>query len=277
MKKIKICNNCNKVLPYDSSFCQYCGSNDIKETVIEDKLKCKKCGALVPSDSEFCPYCGSNEIGIVNNSSSVSNEHAIPKENLSSKNNNFNQHSSADVGTNKNPNKGCTLNKTSTTNNYKYKVPFYITTIIAICLVIGLLVQRSEYNNLNSLLDTYIKANNSLKKENKSLESKNNSLDNKASNYDTIKNKARNLSVTDFFATQTVLKKPNKARVVFYIPNAFGYEIRWNYSNDISLTTGNTNDGLVYADITYNGSDVGIIECSNSANSSKIIIYCIGY
>ena len=98
----------------------------------------------------------------------------------------------------------------------------------------------------------------------------------KALNYDTIKNSARSSSISNFFATQTVLKNPNKTRVVFYIPYDGSYTISWNYSSGIIITTGNTSDGLVYADITYSGSDVGIIDCTNSVNSSKITIYCVG-
>lgn len=95
-------------------------------------------------------------------------------------------------------------------------------------------------------------------------------------NYETILENADSASNTNFFVSNTVLKNPNKTRVVFYINSNENYNISWEYSNDITLTTGNTSSGLVYIDVTYNGNGVGTIECTNSVNSQKITIYCIG-
>lgn len=44
------CPNCNRTIPDDSEFCQYCGH--------ELKLVCPKCGADLDDDSDFCKKCG---------------------------------------------------------------------------------------------------------------------------------------------------------------------------------------------------------------------------
>ena len=286
----KICKNCGKELPKDSKFCQYCGSNEIE--TIENKLivfkKCADCGKKLPDDSDFCQYCGSKNIDLVTQTESnevksnenktvykrcidcgkelpqdsefcqycgskrvaiVNNNQVIKKENITNKN-------SVDDSKNKNT----------------YKILFFVTLSIALFGILGIL---TLYENTKSELDSSLEAYQTLEKENNSLQSKVNNYKGKASKYDSIKNEANNKSNSNFFATQTVLKNPKNTRVVFYIPYNGRYEISWEYSSGIKLETGNTSSGLVYADITYSGSNVGTITCTNSVNSSVITIYCI--
>ena len=65
-EQVKICRSCGKKLPYDSKFCQYCGSNDLDDNISTiNQIKCSNCGKLNPADSAFCQYCGNDlSIGI---------------------------------------------------------------------------------------------------------------------------------------------------------------------------------------------------------------------
>ena len=51
----KICMNCQKELPIDSVFCQFCGSKDISSYVKQEKatVRCQNCGKELPPDSKF--------------------------------------------------------------------------------------------------------------------------------------------------------------------------------------------------------------------------------
>lgn len=242
---MKICNDCKKELPDDSEFCQFCGSKNI--TLCNPKpnnrvyKRCIDCGKELPEDSDFCQYCGSKRVAVVNDADEQKKKASVKSE-----------------------------------EPKKFKRLFIASVIVAICSLCGLAYFASMNSELNSNIATYISKNESLEKQIKTKENELSKARTKASNYDTIKNNARNTSNSNFFATQTVLKNPNKTRVVFYIPTYKEYSIKWSYSSEITATSGNTSSGLVYLDVTYNGSGVGTIECTNTINSSKIIIYCIG-
>ena len=45
------------MIPDDSEFCQYCGS-EIEKPQEPKAPKCEKCGNTLPLDSDFCQYCG---------------------------------------------------------------------------------------------------------------------------------------------------------------------------------------------------------------------------
>lgn len=53
------CPQCHKLLPSDSRFCFYCGSNiqKIKEQG-SGNMTCSNCHSTVPSGSRFCQNCG---------------------------------------------------------------------------------------------------------------------------------------------------------------------------------------------------------------------------
>lgn len=73
-KDQRICLKCNKVIPLNSLYCEFCGEKQgkvkIKKSVVEDKTKVKKedelpkervcpeCGDICNNESLFCKVCG---------------------------------------------------------------------------------------------------------------------------------------------------------------------------------------------------------------------------
>ena len=48
----KKCNHCNKQIPFESTFCPYCGNE------INQNSECPSCGKEVSDKYDYCPYCG---------------------------------------------------------------------------------------------------------------------------------------------------------------------------------------------------------------------------
>lgn len=211
------------------------------------KLVCHNCGQELPDDSAFCQYCGSSDIG------------------------------DAEIKQGKEPEIGY-ITKTECVAEYteNYKGKFKIAVIAAVIFALITCYFGYQWNYYQSM---YREVNEELKTTKRQLttaQNNANSYQKKAGYFDTIKSKASSASNTNFFASNTVLKNPNKTRVVFDINYNGQYSISWEYDNEIILTHGNTSNGLVYIDVTYRGTGVKTITCTNSVNNQKIVIYCIG-
>lgn len=245
-EKKLICNDCGKELPSDSKFCQYCGSKNITEYIEPKQVYttptkiCAKCGMELPEDSKYCQYCGSEE---------------IKEETISIKTDN------------------------SQMNSIKRNVlfiPLIVVSLIACGLGYGMYRNYREYNNLLAVQVEEEKELSALRGEVNRQRNTLNTYRDKAGYFDSIKNSGSYTSNTRFFVSNTVLRTPNKTRVVFYIPYNGSYYINWESEQGITTTSGNTSSGLVYMDVTYTGPGVKKIICTNNVNDEKIIIYCIG-
>ena len=252
---MKRCIDCGAQLPDDSSFCQYCGSENLTQEVQNDTKqeelnktrykKCLNCGKELPEDSSFCQYCGSKRIETVEHNTEIK--------------------------------------KRIETKGEKFKIPFMIAGIIAVCALCLAGFFYYKYQRTYELLDGYVTWSNTLKTKLSTAETNSKRYQNEATSYknksgyfDVIKNSASSSSNTNFFVSNTVLKNPNKTRVVFYIDYGGQYTISWQADYGITTTSGNTSSGLVYMDVTYSGSGVKKIDCTNNVNNQKITIYCIG-
>ena len=75
---MKKCNDCEKLLPDDSDFCQFCGSKNVVDYIEEQKhivyKRCIDCGKELPKDSDFCQFCGSKRVATVNGSDTLNNK-----------------------------------------------------------------------------------------------------------------------------------------------------------------------------------------------------------
>lgn len=199
--------------------------------------KCNSCGARLPEDSVFCQFCGSKDV-----------VEEVKKQEIHEINN------------------GAMPLVNSTPTDKKSNSAYIIAITLLTVFLFFFGFQCYQYYQLT----------NEHEEELSRLRSQLAATKRENTNYETILENADSASNTNFFVSNTVLKNPNKTRVVFYINSNENYNISWEYSNDITLTTGNTSSGLVYIDVTYNGNGVGTIECTNSVNSQKITIYCIG-
>ena len=238
----KICKKCGKVLPKDSEFCQYCGSNEIE--TFEDKpivfKRCSDCGEKLPDDSKFCQYCGSKNIDLVTQcklNEAKSKEREKTNNNQESKNIN-------------------TLADTTTKNinNNTYKILFFATLLIAVCSIIGILA-LSENSKISS----------------------DDSLEIKAEKYDQVLIYAKNSKgYNDFYSRQTLLYKPNNTKVWIYLEHdntTISFETS---SLDISAEWGDFSGYWVPLTISYSGTGVEYIKISNDANSEVFYITIVG-
>lgn len=244
--KGKYCRKCGTKLNLDEIFCHKCATKVVENIDVNQNAKnkkCKNCGRNLLDDSVYCQFCGSNNIA---------------------------EEQKKEESTIQTPAKG-------------YKIQFIISIIVCACLCAGLLNTSSKLISLENEVSQKDSTISSKDKEISSLKSKVTTAESDASTYktkagyfDTIKNNASSSSNTNFFVSNTVLKNPNKTRVVFYIGSGGRYNIHWEYDSGITITSGNTSNGLVYIDVTYSGSGIKKIVCTNSVNNQKITIYCIG-
>jgi ribosomal protein L40E len=71
------CSVCGERLPEDSTYCSYCGSDQLSCESFKriDFLVCEKCGSELPDDSVFCQYCGSNKVSKKTKKENIDTEH----------------------------------------------------------------------------------------------------------------------------------------------------------------------------------------------------------
>ena len=285
----KICRKCGKELPLDSTFCQYCGRSDIDAISIVKVKVCRTCGKELPFDSMFCQYCGSQSVveKEVNQKASVvgskdsSPSKAVESTRPSKATNSQNSASKAVVignrsaASNNEIAKKTTLSTSvSSENTLKYKRSFIISCVVSgllfICLIGGFLFE-------NSIIEEYKNGIKIAEQQRDTYKEQKESLQRGAKNYNDIVYEAR-IPITNkgFFASSTVLYKPNKARVVFYVDTYGEYNVSWNIPLGVTIDYGNTADGLVYLDITYVGTETRVIEVTNDYNNETLKIYLIG-
>ncbi len=236
-KKQMICNDCGKMLPEDSKFCQYCGSKNVSEYIepkpvyyVPTKI-CKICGKQLPEDSEFCQYCGSKY---------VYEERATITENNSGLKHNV------------------------------LLIPLIIVSLLACGLGYGM---YHNYMDYNALQEENTRLNNDVQKARK--DSSQNQL--KASYYNEVLTFANNSKgYSDFYARQTLLRNPNKQKVWIYFGH-YDTSISFQTSSGfVNAEWGNWDGHWIPLTITYTGSGVEYVKLSNDYNSETFYITIVG-
>lgn len=203
-------------------------------------MTCNNCKNEIDSDSLFCQYCGNK----------ILMENTEDKKKVNSK-----------VGKN-------------------HKVKLILTWVIPFISILACIFFSITFNNRITNYELQITSQDKeierLKSNYRELEILNLYNKDKASYFDKIVAKAGSASNKNFFASNTVLRNPNKTRVVFYIDYSGQYTISSEAGLGIIVIFGNTSSGLVYADISYFGKGVQTITFTNDYNNEKIVIYCIG-
>lgn len=58
-ERVKICLECETILPFDAEVCSLCGTRCLRKPGDEEAVKpCLACEALIPASDLFCPVCG---------------------------------------------------------------------------------------------------------------------------------------------------------------------------------------------------------------------------
>lgn len=65
-----LCDHCNSIITYGSTFCNYCGQKLKTEEIFEKKKICPFCSTQVEEDAKFCVACGNqlkkkSKLGII--------------------------------------------------------------------------------------------------------------------------------------------------------------------------------------------------------------------
>uniref|UniRef100_UPI0040567B46 zinc ribbon domain-containing protein n=1 Tax=Acetatifactor sp. TaxID=1872090 RepID=UPI0040567B46 len=63
LEGLMMCENCEAIIPYGSTFCNMCGKNaSLKEESVQAEavniVKCRNCGAVLEKGAAFCHSCG---------------------------------------------------------------------------------------------------------------------------------------------------------------------------------------------------------------------------
>lgn len=284
----KICRKCGKELPSDSAFCQYCGNSDIDAVSIVKVKVCGVCGKELPSDSMFCQYCGSQSVAEkeVNQKESVidskksqpsSTTESTEPSKMANSQNSVSRIAEGDrfaTSNNEISKRTTSTASVSSENTLKYKRSFIISCVVSsllfICLIGGFIYE-------NSIIEEYKNGIKIAEQQRDTYKEQKESLQRGAKNYNDIVYEAR-IPITNkgFFASSTVLYKPNKARVIFYVDTYGEYNVSWNIPLGVTIDYGNTADGLVYLDITYVGTETRVIEVTNDYNNETLKIYLVG-
>lgn len=240
---MKKCLNCNKELPNDSEFCQYCGSKKIADISELNKVykRCIDCGKELPKDSEFCQYCGSKRVAIVNEEDKVKKDKIIEK------------------------------------NRKGFFIPFIIAIIGCVCLGYGMYYNYRMTVTLNSKIKNIENENNDLSIALQNERDKNRENVEKIDKYNSIVNYAKHSNgYSDFYARQTILVSPHNEKVWIYFGHYNTNVWFQTSSGNVEAKWGEFNNCWAPITISYNGNGVEYVKLYNDANNEVFYITVIG-
>lgn len=66
LQGLMLCDHCNSIITYGSTFCNHCGQKLETDEILEKKKICPFCSTQIEEDAKFCVVCGNQISGGVN-------------------------------------------------------------------------------------------------------------------------------------------------------------------------------------------------------------------